>query len=168
MIFHGWASLFKVLFVGIIAYTALIFLLRSYGKRTLARMNAFDFVINVAIGSTLATMILSPNVAFVEGLITFVLLFSLQYLISWLSIRSKEIRQLIKGEPRLLYHNGEFLRGAMASERITEEEILQAVRNASKGSMSEVEAVILETDGEFSVIPISDEGASSILSNVSR
>ncbi len=168
MIFHGWASLFKVLFVGIIAYTALIFLLRSYGKRTLARMNAFDFVINVAIGSTLATMILSHDVAFIEGLITFVLLFSLQYLISWLSTRSKEIRQLIKGEPRLLYHNGEFLRGAMVSERITEEEILQAVRNASKGSMSEVEAVVLETDGEFSVTPLSDEGASSILSNVSK
>jgi len=168
MIFHGWASLFKVLFVGIIAYAALIFLLRTYGKRTLARMNAFDFVINVAIGSTLATMILSHEVAFIEGLITFVLLFSLQYLISWLSVRSKEVRQLIKGEPRLLYHNGEFLRGAMVAERVTEEEVLQAVRNASKGSISEVEAVILETDGEFSVIPRSGEGASSILSNVSR
>jgi hypothetical protein len=75
---------------------------------------------------------------------------------------------VFKGEPRLLYHNGEFLRGAMVAERVTEEEVLQAVRNASKGSISEVEAVVLETDGEFSVIPRSGEGASSILSNVSR
>lgn len=168
MFFDGWASLLKVLFVGVIAYVAMIFLLRIYGKRSLAKMNAFDFVINVALGSTLATMILSQDVAFVEGLITFVLLFSLQYLISWLSVRSKEVRQLIKGEPRLLYHNGEFLRGAMIAERVTEEEVLQAVRNNSKGSISEVEAVVLESDGEFSVIPRSDEGASSILSNVSK
>lgn len=78
MLFQGWLSLFKVVFVGVIAYLALIFLLRSYGKRTLAKMNAFDFVINIAIGSTLATIILSPKVVIIEGMIAFVLLFSLQ------------------------------------------------------------------------------------------
>lgn len=168
MIFHGWASLIKVLFVGIIAYFGLIILLRSYGKRTLARMNAFDMVINVAIGSTLATIILSPEVAFIEGIITFVLLFSLQYLISWLSLNSKEIRHFVRGEPRLLYHDGEFLVRAMKSERITQEEMLQAVRNKRIGSLSEVGAIVLETDGEFSVIPRSEEGPSSILTNVSK
>ncbi len=166
MFFEGWVSLFKVLFVGAIAYTALIFLLRGYGKRTLAKMNAFDFVINVAIGSILATVVLSPEVVFIEGMLAFIVLFSLQYLISWLSMNSREIRTLIKGEPRLLYHDGEFLRGAMKSERITEEEILQTVRNNSMGSLSEVEAIVLETDGEFSVIPKSETGAESILSNV--
>jgi len=167
MIFNGWLPLIKVLFVGIIAYGALILLLRSYGKRTLSRMNAFDFVINVAIGSALATMVLSSDVSFLQGILTFVLLFSLQYFISWLSINSKEIRRFIKGEPRLLYHKGEYLRSAMITERITEEEIMQAVRNKSLGSLSEVEAIVLETDGEFSVIPRSDQDASSILSNVS-
>ncbi|MFO8084724.1 MAG: DUF421 domain-containing protein [Desulfobacterales bacterium] len=168
MLFQGWLSLFKVVFVGVIAYLALIFLLRSYGKRTLAKMNAFDFVINIAIGSTLATIILSPKVVIIEGMIAFVLLFSLQYVISYLSLNSKQIRKLIKGEARLLFHDGEFLRGAMKSERITEEEILQTVRNNSIGSLSDVEAIVLETDGEFSVIPKSDKGAASILSNVSK
>ncbi len=169
MLFEGWIPLFKVFFVGVIAYTALIFLLRSYGKRTLAKMNAFDFVINVAIGSILATIVLSPEVAFVEGMLAFVLLFSLQYLISWLSMNSREIRTFIKGEPRLLYHDGQYLRSAMRSERITEEEILQTVRNNSFGSLSDVQAIVLETDGEFSVIPKSGrEESADILSNVSK
>ena len=61
--FFGWLGLLRVLVVGSCAYLALIVLLRISGKRTLAKLNASDFVITVAIGSTLATVLLSSTVA---------------------------------------------------------------------------------------------------------
>ena len=55
--FDGWSVLFRTAVVGVLAYVCLIFFLRISGKRTLSKMNAFDFVVTVALGSTLATIL---------------------------------------------------------------------------------------------------------------
>ena len=69
MIFDTWFGLLRVLVVGTAAYAALVLLLRASGKRTLAKLNAFDLVVTVALGSTLATVLLSKDVALAEGLL---------------------------------------------------------------------------------------------------
>ena len=61
--FNGWSVLGRTLLIGVLAYVSLVFMLRVSGKRTLAKMNAFDLVVTVAIGSTLATIVLSRSVA---------------------------------------------------------------------------------------------------------
>jgi hypothetical protein len=66
---------------------ALIAVLRWSGKRTLAKMNAFDLIVTVTLGSTLATILLSRDVALLEGLTALVLLVVLQLAASWLSVR---------------------------------------------------------------------------------
>jgi uncharacterized membrane protein YcaP (DUF421 family) len=63
MFFDGWKGLGQTAVAGIVAYTSLILLLRISGKRTLAKMNAFDLIVTVALGSVLATVILSKDVA---------------------------------------------------------------------------------------------------------
>jgi uncharacterized membrane protein YcaP (DUF421 family) len=88
MLFQNWTGLWRVLVVGALAYCALVFLLRVSGKRTLSKMNAFDFVVTVALGSTLAAVFLSKNVALAEGVLAFALLIGLQFVITWLSVRS--------------------------------------------------------------------------------
>src|SRR5919106_4441321 len=88
MLFDSWAGLGRVLLVGTLAYAALVLLLRISGKRTLTKLNAFDLAVTVALGSTLATVLLSSSVALAEGVLALGLLISLQYLITWLSVRS--------------------------------------------------------------------------------
>ncbi|MCA9113241.1 MAG: hypothetical protein KDA52_25030, partial [Planctomycetaceae bacterium] len=63
MLFSGWDSLVRTLVVGVLAYVALVILLRISGKRTLSKLNAFDLVVTVALGSTLATVLLNRNIA---------------------------------------------------------------------------------------------------------
>ena len=63
-------------------------------------MNAFDLVVTVALDSTLATVLLSSNVALAEGLLAFALLISLQFGVTWLSVRSSTFRRLVKNEPK--------------------------------------------------------------------
>ena len=107
--FAGWSGLVRVAIVGTLAYVALVLLLRVSGKRTLSKMNAFDLVVTVALGSTLATVILSKDVALVEGGTAFALLVGLQFGITWLSVRSASVRRLVKAEPTLLLYQGSVL-----------------------------------------------------------
>ena len=82
MFFDSWTGLGRVLLVGTLAYVALVLLLRISGKRTLTKLNAFDLVVTVALGSTLATVLLSKSVALAEGVVALALLVSLQYAIA--------------------------------------------------------------------------------------
>ena len=169
MLFDSWAGLGRVLIVGTLAYAALVLLLRISGKRTLTKLNAFDLIVTVALGSTLATVLLSSSVALAEGLVALALLILLQYLIAWLSVRSPTFQSLIKSEPSLLMHRGQYLYGAMKAERITREEILAAVRASGAADASRIAAVVLETDGTLSVIPdVDPSGNLATLDTVRR
>jgi uncharacterized membrane protein YcaP (DUF421 family) len=159
MFFDDWYGLLRVALVGASAYFALVLMLRVSGKRTLSKMNAFDFVVTVAVGSTLATVMLSKTVALAEGVLALSLLIALQYLITWLSVRSQVIDRLVKSEPALLLHRGRFLAGAMKSARVSEVEILAAVRKHGESDVGAVLAVVLETDGSFSVVTRQADGS---------
>jgi uncharacterized membrane protein YcaP (DUF421 family) len=168
MLFDSWAGLARVVIVGTLAYLGLVILLRASGKRTLSKMNAFDLVVTVALGSTLATVILTSDVALLEGLTAFALLIVLQLVITWLSVRSSAIRGLVKAEPALLVYRGALLHSAMRRERVTEAEVLAAVRSQGIASLDVVEAVVLETDGSFSAVERSAETDGSALRTVDR
>lgn len=152
MFFSSWYALLRVLLVGAAAYVALVFMLRVSGKRTLAKMNAFDLVVTVALGSTLATVLLSKDVALAEGLLAFATLIGLQFGVAWLSVRSAKVQELVKSEPALLFFEGRYLDGALRRERVAREEVRAAVRAAGVASLDDVTAVVLETDGTFSVV----------------
>ena len=126
------------------------------GKRTLSKLNAFDFVVTVALGSTLATVLLSKDVALAEGVLAFSLLISLlislQYVITWLPVRSSVFESFVKAEPTLLCHKGALLEGAMKAQRVSPDEILSAIRTSGSSPSDQVLAVVLETDGSLSVI----------------
>ena len=102
MFFRGWPGLLRTLVVGVLAYSALVLVLRVSGKRTLSKMNAFDFVVTVALGSTLATVLLSKGVALAEGVAAFALLVGMQFVITWASVRSGAVSRLVKSEPQML------------------------------------------------------------------
>ncbi|WP_428532597.1 DUF421 domain-containing protein [Pseudorhodoplanes sp.] len=152
MFFESWFSLLRIVVVGTAAYAALVVFIHIFGKRTLSKMNAFDFVVTVALGSTLATVLLSKDVVLVEGLLALVLLCSLQFVVAYLSVRSRRIESMVKSEPALLLYRGQFLNEAMRRERITQREVLAALRSCGVGDVSLAEAAVLESDGSVSVI----------------
>jgi uncharacterized membrane protein YcaP (DUF421 family) len=163
------STLLRTLTLGVLAYAALLVFLRTTGKRTLSKLNAFDLVVTVALGSTLATILLSRNVSLAQGALALALLVGLQFAITWTSVRLRWVRAIVTGEPSLLVHHGEFLEDLMRRERVTPEEILAAVRSAGHANLECVEAVVLETDGSFSVIGSAPgEGRSTLAAIRSR
>ncbi len=157
--FNDWVGIARVLVFGTLAYGALIALLRISGKRTLSKMNAFDLVVTVALGLTLAAAVLTPSVALVESLVAFTTLVGLQALVAFSQTRLRWVEALVRSEPSLLVRDGRMLTGAQRRERMTEAEVLQAVRASGRGSIDGIAAVILETDGSMSVIGSSESAA---------
>lgn len=166
MFFDDWSGIFRILIVGNLAYVALIIFLRVSGKRTLSKWNAFDFVVTIALGSTLASVIISKDVVLIEGLIAFALLIGLQFVITRLSVRFDSIKNVVKAEPTLLFDKGEFLNEEMYRQRVAESEIRAAIRSNGLAAIEEAEAVVLETDGTFSVIKKSADGSRTALKDV--
>lgn len=167
MLFDNLYGLARVAIISVLAYASLVLVLRLAGKRALAKLNAFDLVVTVALGSTLATVLLTKDVAFVEGLLAFAALALLQWLVSRLSVASSFFRKLVRSEPRLLLDNGAFCEAAMRAERVTRSEVTAAIRAGGIGRVEDVGAVVLETDGTLSVIGRSDRTLTA-LDNVRR
>lgn len=168
MFFDSWSSLLRIVVVGTLAYAALVLLLRISGKRTLAKLNAFDLVVTVSLGSTLATVLLNRSVALAEGVVAFLLLAGLQWLVAFCSVRSPWFDALVKSEPTLLLHRGRFLDRAMRGQRVTREEVVSALRSSGLARPEDAAAVVLETDGSLSVVPCSatDAGEMAVLQGV--
>ncbi len=169
LFFDNWESLVRTFIVGLLGYFALILMLRISGKRTLSQMKEFDFIVTVALGSTLATLLLSKEVSLADGILALAMLISLQYLLAYLSLRSNKVSKLISSDPTLLFYKGEFLWSALKKERVTEAEVRSALRSNQITSLENVEAVVMEANGKFTVVKtgsLSDKD--SPLSNVKR
>ena len=142
----------KVMAITILSYVAIVIILRASGKRTLSKMNAFDFIVTIALGSVLATTIVNYKSSFWNGILTFTMLVVCQHVATWLSVRFDAVSQLLKSEPALLYYDNTFQKKTMKKERVDKNELKQAIRKAGYISFQGVSAIILEADGSLTVI----------------
>ncbi len=157
MVTDSLDTLGRTALTGVLAYLGLVLVLRVSGKRTLAALNAFDFVVTVALGSTLATILLAEDVSVAQGIVAFVTLVGLQYVVAWTSVRLRFVRSGVRSTPVALVVHGTYRTAAMDAERVTTSDVAQAVRRQGHGSIASLAAVVLETDGSLSVIGAADD-----------
>lgn len=155
--FESWQSLGQTAVAGAVAYAALLAFLRISGKRTLAKLNAFDLVVTVSVGSTLASVLTSKNLPLVDGILALGLLIGLQYLVAWLTVRLPWFERLVKSSPAAVFHHREFDSEAMRGQRLARDEVLMAVRSAGVHDLDRVFMVVLETDGSLNVLEHPEE-----------
>ncbi|MFG0287407.1 MAG: DUF421 domain-containing protein [Rhodopirellula sp. JB044] len=134
-------------------YLLVIFVVRVSGKRLTSQMNNFDWIVNIAIGSLVGSGILLKDVSITDATVAIAILASLQWLTTYLVLRSSVLRSLIKPKPALLTHKGQFVIENMRRERISESEVLAKLREKGFTSLDEANWVVIETDGSLTVIP---------------
>lgn len=152
LLFQDWKGPVRTLVVGTLGYAFLVFALRISGNRTLAKLNAFDLAVSVAFGSVFASMLLSEGVALFEGILAISLLCVLQFLLAHFSVRSKWFASLVRSEPVILVRKGEMQNKAMLGARLTKRELFAVARAHGHHDLSDIDLIILESDGGFSVI----------------
>lgn len=166
--FDNWESTGRTFIITILAYITMLLMLRVSGKRTLSKMNAFDFIITIALGSTLATVTLNKNVALTDGALAFFILIFMQFFLTWLSVRFKFVKNLITSRPTMLLYKGEILNDALKRERITIEELYMSARQKGIEDLSQIDVIVLETTGDMTIMPSVKDTEAQTLSDVKK
>lgn len=149
--FDGWYDVRRTVILSIVGFIALIIMLRVSGKRTLSKLNVFDFVFVVACGSIFAASIVEKDVTLLEGILALATLIAFQIILAEIAARWDFADKIINGHPTLLFSHGKFIPRALKRERITEGEIRAAIREKGVTRVEDVDAVVLENDGSLSV-----------------
>ena len=144
-------SLLLILLTSIGIYVAVILYTRIAGKRSFSKMSSFDFAMTVAVGSMIATTILSKSVSLLEGAIGLIMVYALQLVAAYFR-RYKWFRELIDNQPTLLMDGETMLHNNMKAVRVTEGDIRSKLRESNVVRLSEVKAVIFETTGNLVVL----------------
>jgi uncharacterized membrane protein YcaP (DUF421 family) len=152
LFFKDAETLIRIVIVGILSYIALVLLLRISGKRTLSRMNAYDMVVTMALGSIMAKVLLTEDQSISEAVTAMCVLIGLQYLISEAMCRCQWFRHFLTSKPTVLFHEGEYIDSAMRKERVDKDEVQAAMHEKGIANIDRVEAVILGTNGDLSVV----------------
>lgn len=163
-LFESWERIASLGAALVVAYLWVIVVLRVSGKRTLAKLNAFDFVVTIALGSSLATVVVSREVPIVEGLLALAGLVTLQYVVARAGMRWPALGTAVRSVPTALVVHGDLRHDAMRRSRVRHDELAAALRKHGAGSFEDVDYVVFETDGTLSVL--SDVGNGSALDDV--
>lgn len=137
-------------------YIALVLFTRISGKRSFSKMSSFDFAMTVAIGSVLATVILSKSVSLQHGITALAIIYTLQLLVA-AARRFKIIRNIMDNKPTLLMQNGKIIEGSLKKCKVTESDLKAKLREANVIQLSEVKAVVFESTGDISVLHGTDD-----------
>ena len=129
---------------------AAITVIRIVGLRSLSKMSSFDFVVTVALGSTVAT-VAATSTSLWAGALAFITLLSAQWLVARLR-RHARFSAIVDNEPRLLMVGSNFVDSNLRTTRVTHDDVFAKLREANVTDLSQVLAVVLETTGDTSVL----------------
>jgi uncharacterized membrane protein YcaP (DUF421 family) len=149
--FDGWYYVGRAAALSALGFVAMMVMLRVSGKRTLSKLNVFDFVFVVACGSVLAATIISKDTTLVEGVAALAVLIVIQVILAKVAAYSPAAERIINGSPTLLFSNGKYIDHALKRERVTREEVRAAIREEGVTRVEDVTAVSLENDGTLTV-----------------
>src|SRR5437016_886488 len=107
--FDGWYDVRRTVTLSIVGFVALIIMLRVSGKRTLSKLNVFDFVFVVACGSVFAASIIEKDVTLIEGIFALATLIGIQVVLAEIAARWDFADRIINGHPTLLFSHEEFI-----------------------------------------------------------
>ena len=148
----GWSQVALIALSAAGMYVTVILLTRLAGVRSFSKMSGFDFAVTVAIGSVLASVIMSKDPPLASGIAALVCLFGLQIGMAILRSRFPGIQTLADNKPRLIMIGSEIQHDQLKKAKMTESDLWGKLREANAFQFSQVLAVIAETTGDVCVL----------------
>lgn len=157
LVFNNWQTFFRVSLSGIFIYFTLIVIINLFGKRSIANLSMHDYIVTLAMGSIVASTIISKDATLVDGLAGVLILLVLQYLVTLTTSRYSKFFKTINAKPAVLFLEGKFIEKNIKDNRITRNEIYSVIRMQGQTTSDNIFAVILESNGNLSVIKSASE-----------
>jgi uncharacterized membrane protein YcaP (DUF421 family) len=140
-------------------YAFLLFLFRITGKRSLAQITSFDFVLLLIIGEATQQALLGEDFSVINAFIVIATLMFLELGLSLLKSRWPKLDPILESSPLIIVANGKVLEDRVAYERVDLEDVLAAAREMHGiERLDQIKFAILERSGGISIIP-RDAGA---------
>lgn len=152
----SWKNVGIISITALCIYLAVILLTRICGKRSFSKMSSFDFAMTVAVGSIIATTILSSSVTLIDGLIGLSAVYLLQMGIA-LARRNKYVKMVVDNSPLLLMDGEKIIQSNLRKARVSEADLRSKLREANVTQLTQIKAVVFETTGDISVLHKDDD-----------
>lgn len=152
MFFHSWARIGHVLLSSVVVFAIVVGLLRFVGQQAIAKMSGFDVVFAVTLGSVIGTVVISRDVAISEGVAALVALLAVQEITRFVQSRSLRVHHVVRQRPKVVLWDGQLLEDRLRESSVSADEIRAAVRRAGLRSLSDARIIVLENDGDWSVV----------------
>ncbi|EMD82373.1 DUF421 domain-containing protein [Pacificimonas flava] len=139
---------------GFAVYLILLLVCRASGRRTLAQMTPFDFVLLLIVAETTQQALLGDDFSITNSVVLIVTLFVVDIGFSYLKRSSPGVAKLLDGQPTLLMHNGAVDHRALRRARVDTADLLVAARSQHGiERLDQIKHAVLETDSGISIIP---------------
>jgi uncharacterized membrane protein YcaP (DUF421 family) len=137
----------------VVVYAFLLVLLRLSGKRQVGQLAPFDLVLLLVLSNSVQNSMSGDDKSITGGLILAAVLVGMNWVVGWLTYRSKSLEALIEGRPVILVHDGHIDHRAMRRVQMTKHELEAALRTSGCAGPEEVRFAVLENNGQVTVIP---------------
>jgi uncharacterized membrane protein YcaP (DUF421 family) len=152
-IFGVHAPFFEIIYRTAIVYVVIVIGLRVTGNRQLGQMTPFDLVLILLIANAVQNAMVGTDVSIFGGLTAAVTLLVLNRITGVVTDRIPKLRRAIEGEAVLLINNGALIEGHIRRAGLTDELVLQAIREHGFEDETKVHLAVLEIDGTISIVP---------------
>ncbi len=137
-----------------IIYIALMIIMRLAGKRSLAQITTFDFVLLLIIGEATQQALLGQDFSITNAIIVIITLVTLDIALSWVKRHSKTLDKVLDDVPLIIVEDGVALKDRMDKARVDEEDVLSAARHLQGlERLDQIRYAVLERSGGISIIP---------------
>lgn len=136
----------------IIMYIFVVATLRMMGKRQIGELEASELVVTIIISEIAAMPITNIEVPLGTNITAMLILMILEVLISFFAFKNPRVRGILYGKPSVFYENGKLNQDEMLKQRFNVADIMEEVRGNGVCSLTDVEFIVMETNGNVSVI----------------
>lgn len=148
---------FIVLYRSVFFYTLITIIYRLMGKREIGELSIMDFIVSIFITDMVVMSIENYNESILISLIPIIVLTLIQMIFSYLSLKSKSVKDIVDGKPSVIINKGKVNFEEMAKQRYNIDDLLSQLRESSVKSIDEVDYAILETNGKLSIFLTQDD-----------
>jgi len=136
----------------VVVYTVLLLMVRLSGKRTMGQFTPFDMILIVLLGNAVQNSLLGGDNSLIGGLLLAATLITLNWLLGFVTSRSKTVERVVEGVPVVLARDGTLYRDVLRRQLVSEDDFREALRENGELSMEDVGLALLETSGSITVL----------------
>ncbi len=140
----------------LILYAVVVTSVRIMGKRQIGEMQPSELVVAIMISDLASVPMQSVDIPLLAGVVPVLTLLVGEVFMSFLSLKSRRVRRAVTGEPSILVYKGHINEGELERLRFNLNDLLEQLRLSGCPDISQVQAAVLETNGQLSVITKSD------------